>query len=259
MRRAFPDHRVRHRLLQAFVRRVSVAPDPDAYVLRGGMLVDAWFPAANRPVRDVDLVCRLPYALDEVRARMGAVLADPRVADGVRFDPERFRLDPLWPDSPQPGMRLRAVGRAGEGAGAETGEISVDLTFGLDVWPAAERCALAFDGGAVDAWICRPETIVGRKLRVTRDLARGNWRAKDLADLWLLSRMDHDGAALGEAIARALPDRSEAADLFDRSWWAEPHAEARWGRFHREAGRAFPIGLSQVVDEVRAFVGGRTG
>lgn len=247
---AFADLETRHRMLEGFLLRLARAPDADAFVLRGGMLVRHWFPGARRRVRDVDLVCRLPYDAADLRRRLCAVLSDGSVRDGVVFDTERLRIDPLWPDSAQPGLRLFALGRTD----GRAGEMSVDLTFGLDIWPAAERREVAVAHGSAPLWVCRPEMLIGRKLRVTIDLSRRHWRPKDLADVWLMSQRGCPLPIVGEAIERTVPERRAVDELLDRAWWAEPLAAARWGRFRREAGPAVPADLGRVVDEVRAWL-----
>jgi hypothetical protein len=120
----------RHRLLEGFVLRLALQPDADAFVLRGGMLLRQWFPALGRPALDLDLLCALPFDVQDLRHRLRAVLAQP-VGDGVTFTPERFRLDPIWVNTPAPGLRLFAVGRVDE----ELADLRVDVTFGLRPWP----------------------------------------------------------------------------------------------------------------------------
>jgi hypothetical protein len=253
--RAFAEAEARHRLLEGFLLRLAGAPDAEAFVLRGGMLVHQWFPHVGRRARDIDLVCLLPHDPADLRQRLAAILADTRATDGVTFDAERFRIDPLWPDSPHPGLRLFASGRTDDGSG----EVSVDLTFGLDVWPAAQRHELALDRGLAPLWVCRPEMLIGRKLRVTADLADRHWRPKDLADLWLMTRRGCPRGVLGEAIERTMPDVGEVAGLLDQPWWSEPRAATRWRRFGRGARSAVPDRLATVVQDVRAALAAVVG
>src|SRR5580698_1683886 len=134
VRQAFADKPARHRLLNGFIRRIAESADADAFALRGGMLVRHWFPHSRRPARDVDLVCRLPYDLRTMRALFARTLARD-VGDEVVFEADRFRVDRIQTATPHPGMRLFAVGRAG----GVFGEISIDATFDMPVWPDAVR------------------------------------------------------------------------------------------------------------------------
>ena len=249
---AFLDVETRHRLLEGFLLRLAQDRDADAFVLRGGMLVRHWFPTVGRTARDVDLVCRLPFDIDDLRGRLGAILATV-VDDGVAFEPRRFRLDCIRPDDAHPGLRLFAAGRAD----GWFGEMSVDLTFQLDVWPTATRRPLACERGAAEIWVCQPEMLIGRKLAVTSQLGRRHWRPKDLCDLWLMfQRFPQVPVVLGDAIERSFSRESALHRLDDvfaqPSWWSERTASARWQRFIRPVPRlSVPRDLETVVDEVR--------
>jgi hypothetical protein len=240
-------HRVR--LLEGLLRRLAVARDADAFALRGGMLMRSWAP--ERRARDVDLVCRLPYRPREVHGRLREILATP-LDDGVVFEAERFRVDRVWPDSAEPGLKLFARG-AVDGSIAE---ITADLTFQLDVWPAAARTAVATSTGTARLWTCPVEMVIGTKLGVIAELGPREWRAKDLADVWLALRRFPPASfgVLGEAIERAFARKqldAAPAKLLAESWWREPRAAMRWAS-HGARAPAVPPRLDAVVAELRA-------
>ena len=218
----------RHRLLSGFVRRLADGPDAEAFALRGGMLVRHWFPESRRPARDVDLVCRLPYDLRAMRALFARTLARDG-ADGVVFEADRFRVDRIQTATPHPGLRLFAVGRAG----GDFGEITIDTTFAMPIWPDAVRARLRLDTGEVPFWLCPPEMLVGRKLQVLAQLGPHRWRPKDLSDVWMILRGGLPGGLLGEAIERAFAgyDHAPVEDLLDGAFWTDRAADVRWSRF----------------------------
>jgi Nucleotidyl transferase AbiEii toxin, Type IV TA system len=229
VRQAFADKPARHRLLGGFVRRIAEGADADAFALRGGMLVRHWFPESRRPARDVDLVCRLPYDLRAMRALFARTLARG-AADEVVFEADRFRVDPIQTATPHPGMRLFAVGRAG----GDFGEISIDTTFAMPIWPDAVRAELRLGAsGEVPFWMCPPEMLVGRKLQVLAELGPHRWRPKDLSDVWMILRGARTGGSLGEAIERAFAghDHAPIEDLMTGAFWTERAADVRWSRF----------------------------
>jgi hypothetical protein len=256
VRQAFADKPARHRLLNGFVRRIAAGPDADAFALRGGMLVRNWFPESRRPARDVDLVCRLPYDLRAMRALFRRTLARD-AADGVVFEADRFRVDPIQTATPHPGMRLFAVGRA-NGA---FGEISIDTTFAMPIWPDAVRGNLRLGAsGEVPFWFCPPEMLVGRKLQVLAQLGPHGWRPKDLSDVWMILRGSLTGGFLGEAIERAFAgyDHAPLEDLLDGAFWTDHVAELRWSRYVGQLPRGIvPVGAATLVADVgnalRAF------
>lgn len=249
VRQAFPAKPVRHRLLAGFVRRIAQGPEADAFALRGGLLVRHWFPESRRPARDVDLVCRLPYDVRAMRAVFARTLARA-AGDGVVFEADRFRVDRIQTATPSPGMRLFAVGRA-DGV---FGEISIDTTFAMPIWPDAARGELRLDGGDVPFWLCPPEMLVGRKLQVLAQLGPHRWRPKDLSDVWMILRGSLTGRALGEAIERAFAgfDHAPLEDLMTEAFWSDRSSDLRWSRFVGELPRGVvPARSSTLVGDVR--------
>jgi len=236
----------RERLLEGFMLRLAAVRDAEAFALRGGLLVRAWVP--ERRARDVDLVCSLPYRPREIRVRLRELLAT-RLDDGVVFDPDHIRIDRVWPASPQPGLKLFAIGEA-EGAVAE---MTADLTFQLDVWPAATRRALTTTTASTQVWTCPLEMVIGTKLKVIAELGPREWRPKDLADLWLVMRRCPPASVrvLGEAIERCFSRTPGLEpDILTTSWWRDRRAASRWSRFVVRHP-AVPIDLDAVIGEVR--------
>ena len=250
VRQAFAAKPARHRLLAGFVRRIAAGDDADAFALRGGMLVRHWFPESRRPARDVDLVCRLPYDLRGMRARFARTLAR-EVGDGVVFEADRFRVDPIQTATPHPGMRLFAVGRAG----GDFGEIAIDTTFAMPIWPDAVRSTLRLGGGDVPFWLCPPEMLVGRKLQVLAQLGPRRWRPKDLSDVWMILRGSPASGLLGEAIERSFAghDHAPIQDLLTGSFWTERAADMRWSRFAGQLPRGVvPARVTTLAADVRS-------
>jgi hypothetical protein len=250
VRQALADKPARHRLLGGFVRRLAVGDDAEAFALRGGMLVRHWFPHSRRPARDVDLVCRLPYDLRTMRALFARTLARD-VGDGVVFEADRFRVDRIQTATPHPGMRLFAVGRAG----GVFGEISIDATFDMPVWPDAVRDDLHLgQSDAVPFWLCPPEMLVGRKLQVLAQLGPHRWRPKDLSDVWMILRGSLTGGFLGEAIERAFAghDHAPIEDLLDDAFWTDDAGDVRWSRFAGQLpGGVVPDHHATLVADLR--------
>jgi hypothetical protein len=245
----------RHRLLEGVLLRLARLPDADHFLLRGGMLMRLWFRPVGRPAADLDLVATFPFSVEETARRFVPLLADRGVDDGVTFDTERFRVEGIWLNTNFPGVRLFAAGEVG---GVED-DFSVDITFGeplvprpvLGDYPTLRRKLTA------RLWMCRPETITGRKLHALRHMGMLHWRPKDLNDLrLLLGRVPMDLAALPEAIAVSFTSRGDKAaaarSIFARdSWWAMKTSQARWQDFVRQSrGQDVPRDLARVVADV---------
>ena len=221
-----PEIAVRRVLLEGFVLRLARCPDVEAFALRGGMRMRQVF--VGRTVGDVDLVWR-GGAFPELRPLVGRVLSTP-LDDGARFDAERFRIDDVVVRGRRMGARVVAAGWV-NGVGAD---FTVDVHRRLDFGSEPIRRPLQVERGTGHLWMCEPETLIGRKARVTASLGPRSWRPKDLADLYRLVRhpsLDRDRLAAGlHAGCDGCPDARDAVrEAFGSpSWWTNRRARARW-------------------------------
>src|SRR6185437_1426691 len=138
-------------------------------------------------------------------------------------------------------------------------DFSVDVTFGEPLVPAPELGEYPMLTRELSArlWMCRPETIAGRKLHALMHMGMLHWRPKDLNDLrLLLARVPMNEADLPEAIAASFTSRgnttADARTLFERdSWWTMKRSAARWQDFVKQSkGQEVPRNLACVVAEV---------
>ena len=244
-----------HRLLEGILLRLARLPDADHFILRGGMLLNLWFRPLVRLAADLDLVSTFRFSVEETAQRFIPLLANRSIDDGVTFDPERFRVEGIWLKTDFPGVRLFA---SGEVDGVED-DFSVDVTFGEPLIPKPElgEYPTLCRRRTAHLWMCRPETITGRKLHALMHMGMRHWRPKDLNDLrLLLDRVPMNLAELPEAIAASFTSRgnttADARALFDRdAWWTMKTSAARWQDFAKEfGGQEVPRDLARVVAEV---------
>jgi hypothetical protein len=244
----------RHRLFEGILLRLARLPDADRLVLRGGMLMRHWFRPIPRPANDLDLVCTAPFSVEETGRQFRQLLSDRAVDDGVTFDTKRFRVDGIWLQTDFPGVRVFTAGAAD----GEEDQFTVDITFGepmvppprLDDYPTASN-------GIARIWMCRPETITGRKLHALLQMGMLRWRPKDLNDLrLLLDRVPMNEDELSEAIAASFASRgntmAEARAIFGAgSWWNMKTSAVRWQEFVEESRRKdIPKNLASVVTAI---------
>jgi hypothetical protein len=245
---------VRHRLLEGVLLRLARLPHPHAFVLRGGMLMRLWFRPLLRPAKDVDLVATFEFDVEEAGRRLIPLLADRGVDDGVTFDQKRFRLEGIWLQTDHPGVRLYASG----GVEGVRDEFTVDVTFSEPLVPAPDVGDYPMETSPHVAQLamCRPETIISRKLHALFDMGMLHWRPKDLNDLrLLLSRPTLEWAVLPEAIAASFLSRGDAPgkarQLFRQNWWSIKRSAVRWRNFCKDAqGQEVPADLATVVAAV---------
>ncbi|MEN0063376.1 MAG: nucleotidyl transferase AbiEii/AbiGii toxin family protein [Myxococcota bacterium] len=229
-------------LLEGFLRRLARHPKADAYVLRGGLRLRAWWP--HRVARDVDLVCA---GSTDVREDVQRILRT-QVPDGIRFDAERIGLVPVRDAAGLRGFRVVAAGWV-DGVG---GDLPIDIALGLPLGPGPIRARLASGRGAATVWMCRPETQVARKLRVLVEPGPERWRPKDLVDLHALTDLSWNRDALAEALFAAFHEapheHARAQEALARpQWWVNRGSRAAW---RRHLGPRAPR-LAEVVVKVR--------
>jgi hypothetical protein len=255
MRTAATDpNATRHRLLEGILLRLAQSPDPGEFVLRGGVLLRHWVRPIPRPADDLDLVATFPFSVAEAARRFLPVLADTTVADGVTFDPEATRVDGIFLDTGQPGVRIFTCGTFD---GRED-DLHIDITSGPFPRPDPVFSAIRTASGTdARVWVCRPEAIVGQKVQALRHLGMLGWRQKDLNDLHLLlTRVPIESADLRTAIAAYLVDLGGTLDdaraLFGPdSWWTMKLSAARWRDFATAArDQDVPTDLRCVVADI---------
>jgi hypothetical protein len=244
----------RHHALEGLLRRLARLPEPEAFVLRGGMLTRLWAAPVVRPAADLDLVGTFPHDVVETRRRFEPAVRDGGVDDGLTFDPAALRARGIWPGSDFPGVRVSVRALTARGAI----DLTVDVGFGDPLVPAARRIdyPTLVPGEPARVWAARPETMVGWKLHGLAE-RRDGWRPKDLYDLWLITgRMPLDPALLPEAIAVAFTSRGYAtagapAVFGPGAWWATKAARRRWEGFaDADPTLGMPGELGPVVAEV---------
>lgn len=211
--------------------RLARDPEVEAMALRGGMRIRQAF--GGRAASDVDLV-HLGAVMPELRPWFRRI-ASTALADGVRIDAERVRIDDVVVRGRRLGARIVAAGRV-DGVSADF-TVDVHQRLALGVEPV--RRPLQAERGTGHVWMCESETLIGRKVRVTAELGRDRFRPKDIADLADLasvpcSSRDRLAAGLHAAFEGAPDARDAARAAFgSRSWWSDRRTRLRWRRWDR--------------------------
>jgi len=244
---------IRHLLLEGVLLRLAQRHDVNEFVLRGGMLMRHWFHPHPRPAGDLDLVATFPFDVEEAARRFVPLLA-LEIDDGATLDLEQTRVEGIWLETGNPGVRVFTTGVA---EGVEV-DFNVDITFGPQPRPAPVFTTLpTTSGNTANVWACRPETIVGQKMQALQHLGMLGWRAKDLNDLrLLLALVPLNNADLRGAIAAYMADLGRTLDdartlLGESSWWGMKLSSARWHDFAKSSpGQSVPRDLANVVAEI---------
>jgi hypothetical protein len=124
-------------VLERLLYRLGTTRHRDQFVLKGALLLTAWFDYPLRPTRDLDL---LSLEDSDAQALLGIfrdICAVP-AADGVVFDTESMEINPIREAQEFAGLRLRAVAKIG----AARIRVVVDVGFGDAIEPPAAEIEL---------------------------------------------------------------------------------------------------------------------
>lgn len=223
----------------AWLRRVARSRHRDVLVLRGSIVTRHWCP--ERPAQDVDHLWLGQRAFDEgaARALVLDVLAEP---DAHAFGAPSFEV--IWGETPFPGLRVTVDG------------LQIDLGWGDPLAAPPHELLLPEVGAPLVA--VTAEVLYGWKVHGLFEHGHGQWRPKDLWDLWLLGRLRGlDDEVLRRAIRLSFDSRGTSFDRTERfrtnpAWGASLGSRKRWKWLARKgaAGVALPE-LAAVIGAVR--------
>lgn len=182
------------------------------------MRVRQLFPADARDALDVDLVWGGSSEVDEgpeITARLRHILAT-EAHDGVTFGTDRIRVDAMHVRGALAGYRYILRSRV------DRAPVDVMIDVRTDLKPRASYEAIRVERGEGAILLCRPETILRRKLEVILEAGRTRWRPKDLHDVHRLL------GSLGNARIGSAIENLPLGELLAESWWREPRSRSRW-------------------------------
>ncbi|MGD9802522.1 MAG: nucleotidyl transferase AbiEii/AbiGii toxin family protein [Hyphomicrobiaceae bacterium] len=219
-------------VLERLLFRLSRSAHRDRFVLKGAMLMAAWFDDPHRPTQDLDLLGfgnPDPAAMLAVFREVCAVAED----DGVAFDVGALTVEDIREDMEYDGLRLKTFATL-DGARIR---VLVDIGFGDAAVPEERELPVLLDQPAPRLRVYPPEAVIAEKFQAMVMLGRANSRMKDFYDIWVLATLgdidaDRLAAAIratferrGTAIPEALPDALTPAFADD------PHKQQQWTAF----------------------------
>jgi len=236
--------------------RLSVSEFVDRFVLKGAMLLTAWFTEPHRATRDLDLLGFGDPGSEAMLEVFRAILAEES-DDGVQFDLHALRVDRIREELAYGGLRLRTTASI---AGARVA-VTVDIGFGDAVEPGSEvmdyPTMLDFPAPRIRAY--SREMVIAEKFQAMVMLGRANSRMKDFYDIWLLSRSGaFDDDRLARAIAATFARREteiplELPDGLTLAFAEDEQKQRQWTAFVREVALK-PGSLVEVIEILREFL-----
>ncbi len=206
--------------LERFLYRLAESSQADRFVLKGAMMLRARHAPDTRPTMDIDLLGITSNDTSSLLAQFEAVLRLVVADDGLHFDINTLRTEPITKEVGYDGVRLRFQGALDTARVA----LQVDIGFGDIVYPSPERHTMptVLDQPAPELLCYSLESAIAEKLEAAVKLGRLNSRLKDFYDLWLLaSNFDFRGDELAEAIRRTFQNRNTALERELEAFGAE--------------------------------------
>lgn len=225
---------------ERFLYRLGTSAARDRFVLKGAMLLRLWSQQPYRATRDLDLLRKGDGSLAAIRSDVQEICAMPVEPDGIVFDADALRIEPIRAEDEYAGTRVTLLARCGTARLT----LQIDMGLGDSVWPAALSCLypalLDFPAPRILAY--PREAVVAEKLEAMVVLGDRNSRIKDFFDLrHLASHFEFDRATLSEAIRRTFDRRHTPIPEQDplgltAAYWENPSRPAQVRAFARRAG-----------------------
>ncbi len=242
--------------IERLLYRLAQSPHAHRFVLKGAMLLMAWFDEPFRGSRDLDLLGHgdpdPQSVLEDFREILGM-----EHRDGVRFDVDRARMDRIREDNEYGGLRIRTTA----GIGGARIAVAIDVGFGDATEPGVEMLdyPVLLDMPAPRLRGYAPETVVAEKFQAIVALGRVNSRMKDYYDLWMLDRsFDFEGSRLAKAISATFARREtripeETPDGLTPAFAEDARKSRQWDAFKRDVALD-PGSLAEVVAALEKFL-----
>lgn len=245
--------------LERLLYRLASSDHARKFVLKGAMLFAAWTGRTYRPTYDLDLLGlgeNSAKRVSEVFKQICNLTVEP---DGLVFDAESVRVEPIREDQEYQGQRVTLQAMLGKARIP----VQVDIGFGDVVTPKAEEIAyptlLDFPAPRIRA--CSRETVVAEKLHAMTVLGIGNSRMKDFHDLYVLARdFPFDATTLTDALRATFKRRKtvipEKAPLALTDEFGQDNAKSiQWSAFLRKSGLEGEMpSLIEVLSYLREFL-----
>lgn len=214
---------------ERFLYRLGEGPHREHFVLKGASLFALWGSSFYRPTRDLDFN---RYGSNETNTVLDCfrdICTQAVEDDGMVFDAETLKADPIREETEYGGLRVLFAARLGK---AEV-RMQVDLGFGNAIEPPATEAdyPTLLDAPAPRIRTYPQEAVVAEKLHAMVTLGERNSRYKDFYDLYVLARhFLFTGERLSRAINATFARRKTLID--------SPFPAALVPRFFTETSRA---------------------
>lgn len=243
--------------------RVSVSQYKDNFLLKGGSLLYALDGLEARPTVDIDFMAdRISRDRDNMTEIFRKIVAIGCDEDGVYFDTESIKPEPITVDKKYPGLRFYVTAHMD----TIVHNMSVDIGFGDVVSP----CPMTIDFPlllpnipSVNLQAYSLETVVAEKFHAMIDRDETNSRMKDFFDCYMLfTQRNISDETLFEAIKATFDNRALAykpnLKLFSDGFATDKERIIRWKAFLKKIKWKeeipFPVVMQIIKDRLQPMV-----
>lgn len=248
-----------HYVLERLPYRLSVSPHRYRFALKGAMLFVVWTANIIRPTQDLDLLGFGDPDLDALRNAFRDIMRAPVPDDGVMFDLDSVRAEPIRAEQLYEGVRVNTLAFVG----TARVPIQIDVGFGDAITPGLEEqdYPTLLDAPAPRLRTYPRETVIAEKFEAIVDIGTRTSRMKDYYDLLCMARLfAFDGQTLSEAIRATFERRKTelpkaVPPALSPHFGADLDAIERWDAFVRRTMLLIDApALTDVVEEIARFV-----
>lgn len=241
--------------------RVSVSQYKDNFLLKGGSLLYAINGLETRPTVDVDFMARhISRNREHLERVFREILAIECREDGVSFDLESLRSEPITIEKDYPGTRFFVTAKMD----TIVHPMSMDIGFGDVVTPCPatiEFPLLLKDIPSINIQAYSIETVIAEKFHamIVRDVI--NSRMKDFFDCFqLLTTRLLDESVLYDAIKATFDNReleyNPDLQLFSESFFSDAQRQQRWNVFLKKIQWKTPVDFKDVMSIITSRLQG---
>ena len=236
--------------------RVSVSQYKDNFLLKGGSLLYAMNGLEARPTVDVDFMAdRISRDRDLLAHVFQEILGIVCDEDGVSFDVNSIKLEPITVEKKYPGTRFYFTAHMDTIAY----NMSVDIGFGDVVTPyptTIDFPLLLPDIPSVNIQAYSLETVVAEKFHTMIDRDVLNSRMKDFFDCYqLLTKRDLSDDTLYDAIKATFDNRgltyNPELQLFTESFATDAARIVRWKAFLKKIQWKEALDFKTVMEVIK--------
>ncbi len=232
--------------------RISVSPYKQQFLLKGSSLLFAYDMFKTRPTIDIDLLGNhINRDSENLRQAFAVICAIECEQDGVNFDADSIKLEPIALEKKYPGSCVTIT------ASLDTivMPVSIDIGFGDVVTPyplTLDYPLLLENLPSVELNAYSLETLIAEKFHTMIERDVSNSRMKDFFDVYYIFKnhtIDED--TLHEAVVNTFHNRgtyyNPVAKLFTEDFATDQQRNTSWISFLKKIRWKEKIGFPEVM------------